>query len=196
VLTSFPLSATSEGRSKTVTTDPPGLIPHEEWRLVVRVKAAAVLRVAVILRHRDCVEWGLSEEEPAEAFETPVHFSPYECSTSSYVKAGLEPVHIIDDPGEPPFENGAKNLLPSAEFVKVGFYRDLSGIVHLQGELLVTGSSSAFTLPAGFRPQKSEIFNGVANEEHGGELRISPDGKVDAFAVFEPSLGSVMFRTD
>jgi hypothetical protein len=115
---------------------------------------------------------------------------------SSYVKAGLEPVHIIDASGEPPFENGAENLISGTEFVKVGFYKDLSGIVHLQGQLLVSGSKSAFTLPEGFRPQKSEIFDGVANEEHGGEIRIDPDGTVHVFDVFEPSLGSVMLRTD
>jgi hypothetical protein len=95
-----------------------------------------------------------------------------------------------------PFEHGAENLISGTEFVRVGFYKDLSGIVHLQGQLLVSGGSSAFTLPVGFRPQKSEIFDGMANEGEGGQLRIDPDGKVQVFEVFEPSLASVMFRTD
>jgi hypothetical protein len=115
---------------------------------------------------------------------------------SSYVKAGLEPVHVIGEPGEPPFENGAENLTGS-EFSKVGFYKDLSGIVHLRGYLYNPDDhKSAFTLPPGFRPQKFELFNGMMAPSEEGELRINSDGKVELINAFQATLGSVMFRTD
>ena len=114
---------------------------------------------------------------------------------SSYLKAGLEAVHVIGAPGEPPFLNGAENLNASPEVAKVGFYKDPYGIVHLQGQLLVKDSKPAFTLPPGFRPQAIQFFNGIAAEAN-GELRIEPDGDVQFFNAFQPTLGLVSFRTD
>jgi hypothetical protein len=115
---------------------------------------------------------------------------------SCYVKAGLEPVHVVGEPGEPLFENEASNQI-GPDFVKVGFYKDLSGIVHLQGYLhLSHEDTSAFTLPPGFRPRMSELFNGTTAPGEQGELRINSNGKVEPIHFFKATLGSVMFRTD
>ena len=70
----------------------------------------------------------------------------------------LEATHIVGNPGEPGFENGAHNI-PSSGLVPllpVGFYKDHEGIVHLQGVAEVgknpSGVATVFTLPPGFRP--------------------------------------------
>jgi hypothetical protein len=68
----------------------------------------------------------------------------------------LEAVHLVGNPGEPAFENGAHNFpaSPPFSFGSVGFYKDHEGIVHLQGiaETGTTSPSFVFTLPPGFRP--------------------------------------------
>jgi hypothetical protein len=57
---------------------------------------------------------------------------------SATVASSLTPheaVHIVGNPGEPAFENGAQNIPVSGEvpLIPVGFYKDHEGIVHLQG---------------------------------------------------------------
>jgi hypothetical protein len=118
-------------------------------------------------------------------------------AASSYVKAGLEPVHIVGQAGEPAFENTAKNS--DAIFEEVGFYRDLSGIVHLQGVLEYLDESKidqpAFTLPPEFSPKKAVLFNRSIDPAV-PEVLIEPNGNVVLHKTPEASLGSVMFRTD
>ena len=76
----------------------------------------------------------------------------------------MEATHIVGNPGEPAFENGAHNLGATGPFAlnPVGFYKDHEGIVHLQGiaETGSTAPSFVFTLPPGFRPAtgKTVIF--------------------------------------
>lgn len=73
-----------------------------------------------------------------------------------------EAVHLVGAPGEPPFEDGAKN--PSSSevpygFTPVGFYKDHDGIVHLQGVAQAgTELGLVFTLPPGFRPAANTII--------------------------------------
>jgi hypothetical protein len=96
----------------------------------------------------------------------------------------LEAVHIVGNPGEPSFENGAKNI-PTSGLVPlnpVGFYKDHDGIVHLQGVAEVGKSSSGvptvFTLPPGFRPAPGkagifEQFNEATAIIFGGNTNLS-----------------------
>jgi hypothetical protein len=77
----------------------------------------------------------------------------------------LEPVHVVGDPDEPPFLNGASNLTGKGfGFRPAGFYKDHDGIVHLQG-VLDTGEGGtfgeAFALPAGFRPEPGTLLYGI-----------------------------------
>jgi hypothetical protein len=77
----------------------------------------------------------------------------------------LEPVHVVGDPGQPPFLNGASNLTGKGfGFRPAGFYKDHDGIVHLQG-VLDTGEVSifgeVFALPAGFRPEPGTLLYGI-----------------------------------
>jgi hypothetical protein len=75
----------------------------------------------------------------------------------------LEAVHLVGNPGEPPFENGSSNLPGESgiSFNPVGFYKDHEGIVHLQGIAKVgtsTTLASIFTLPPGFRPGAGKLI--------------------------------------
>ena len=70
--------------------------------------------------------------------------------------APTEPVHYVGDPGEPGFEanwtaNGAKT---------VGFFKDTSGVVHLQGTVSASAAATAllFGLPPGYRPSADQSF--------------------------------------
>jgi hypothetical protein len=61
-----------------------------------------------------------------------------------------EPVRLIGAGGQPLFQNGATagggaNLAP-------GFWKDGSGVVHLQGAVTTPGAVTAFTLPESYRP--------------------------------------------
>jgi hypothetical protein len=72
--------------SKTVTTDPPGYVPHEEWRLTVQLTAESSFRVAHILTCEQRLSWGLSRKLPATRFTLEVHFFPHAWKTSDDVQ--------------------------------------------------------------------------------------------------------------
>ncbi len=70
-----------------------------------------------------------------------------------------EPIRLIGAPGQPGFENGAKNFGAEGpvSFPQAGFYKDAFGIVHLEG-LVKRGSSGViFTLPPGYRPPSGTL---------------------------------------
>jgi len=63
----------------------------------------------------------------------------------------------------PTLLNGWVNY--SATFNPAGYFRDKTGIVHLRGLVrsgTVTAGTAIFTLPAGYRPARLEIFSNVA----------------------------------
>ena len=69
------------------------------------------------------------------------------------------------------------------EFAPVRFYRDLSGIVHLEGVATITSYQSqlrAFILPAGYRPAATQLFGSHCWDLNDGEcvLKVEPDGEV------------------
>ena len=69
----------------------------------------------------------------------------------------MEAVHVIGAPGQPPFENGSKNLtVPNINLAPASFYKDHEGVVHLEGVVTAGKEGSApglmFVLPPGYRP--------------------------------------------
>lgn len=59
--------------------------------------------------------------------------------------------HIVDDPGEPPFENGWGNVGGSE--APVSFAKDCDGWIHIRGGFEGgVASTVVFTLPVGYRP--------------------------------------------
>jgi hypothetical protein len=122
--------------------------------------------------------------------------------------APMEATHIVGNPGEPQFENGAHNLGSTGPFSlnPVGFYKDHDGIVHLQG-IAETGSGGpafVFTLPPGFRPAagKGIIFETLKENAFfvfGGSTNIEGfdlSGKILGGSESPVVLDGVTFRAE
>ena len=77
--------------------------------------------------------------------------------------APMEATHLVGAAGEPAFQSGSANIPPGGEFsfAPAGFYKDHSGVVHVQGLVKVGSEGSLpgviFTLPAGFRPTAGTV---------------------------------------
>lgn len=85
-MTRVPVDLSSTWIPKTVTTDPPRLTPHDEWRLLVRVAVSIPVRVAVLMRLPTEVQWGLRPEAASELIEIPLDFFPHDWSTSDRIQ--------------------------------------------------------------------------------------------------------------
>jgi hypothetical protein len=69
----------------------------------------------------------------------------------------------VGSAGEPAFRNGWKNY--GGAWSRAGFWKDASGVVHLQGTL--TGKKAgkvAFQLPVGYRPAAERLHGGCCRE--------------------------------
>lgn len=71
--------------------------------------------------------------------------------------APMEATHLIGAAGQPGFENGSLNFgtVAGRAHQSAGFFKDLEGVVHLQGFVRVgsgSGITSIFSLPPGYRP--------------------------------------------
>jgi hypothetical protein len=69
-------------------------------------------------------------------------------------------------------------------YERVGYYKDLAGIVHLQGSAKKQGSSTGqivFVLPVGYRPAASQVFTVIAGAAPGtlGFVEIQANGNVE-----------------
>lgn len=62
-----------------------------------------------------------------------------------------EPFRLVGQADQPPFTNGWDNYGSGSEVA--AFYKDPLGVVHLRGAIAASSTNtSAFTLPAGYRP--------------------------------------------
>ena len=85
-MTREPVDISATWIPKTVTTDPPRLTPHEEWRLLIRVAASIPFRIAVVMRLPTEVQWGLRPEAASQLVEIPLDFFPHDWSISDRVQ--------------------------------------------------------------------------------------------------------------
>lgn len=93
------------------------------------------------------------------------------------IRVLLDPYfHEIGKSGEPGFLNSWVNFGGSA--ATAAYFRDALGFVHLRGTIKSgTINTNAFVLPAGYRPEVSEIF--AMNTNTGlGRLDVLTDGSV------------------
>jgi hypothetical protein len=89
----------AEWRPKTVTTDPPKLIPHTEWALAVLLEAAAPIRSVALTYLPSETLWGLQHDEASTRVELLLRFTPFAWSTSDTMHVGVgSPVAISDRP--------------------------------------------------------------------------------------------------
>jgi len=124
--------------------------------------------------------------------------------------AAPENWHEVGAPGQPPFQNGWKDVEPGLVTLgSVAFYKDQEGVVHLRGT--ATGGTTnkpIFQLPTGYRlaDAKAETFAvscvcGTATtgrlETLGSALALpSFEGSVIAVEATTASLGGVTFRAE
>lgn len=97
-----------------------------------------------------------------------------------------------------PVFQGAWVNYDTASFNAAGYYRGFFNRVYLRG-LVKLGAvpSTIFTLPAGYRPTKTEIVTVSSNDLY-GQVRIQPDGQVIVTVGSNAwvSLDNISFRVD
>lgn len=94
------------------------------------------------------------------------------------------------------YSNGWTAYLGGGSTSGVSYYKDTAGCVHIEGHMS-TGllSSTAFTLPAGYRPPKNRDF-AIATATGYGQLLVASDGsvRVQSGSNTWASLAGVSFR--
>jgi hypothetical protein len=120
-----------------------------------------------------------------------------------------EPWHDVGAPGEPTFLNKWANEPALPAEPSVAFYKDLDGIVHLQGYAVKGEGERFFELPAGFRPPNGKLLLFLVSclgpgdcEDGSGTLTISGSGLGKPGAVNSPInakslyLNGITFRAE
>ena len=90
------------------------------------------------------------------------------------------PSHLKqEDKLAPELLNGWANYNPDT-YQQANYYKDSCGVVHLAGMVsggTVTAGTGLFTLPEGYRPEKTEIFINITAGGL-GSVRVDPNGNV------------------
>lgn len=114
--------------------------------------------------------------------------------------AAPEAFREVGTAGKPPFENGWTNFGPGL-YDTAAFYKDPLGVVHLKGTVKDGSIATIFTLPAGYRPAKSQFFAISAGNAFGvvlvrGLTEGGQAGRVhfNAGATSFASLDGITFR--
>lgn len=84
--------------------------------------------------------------------------------------------HSVGAAGEPAFQNSWANY-DTANFNAAGYYKDPLGRVWLRGLVKDGTGPVIFTLPAGYRPYRTEIHVCSSNSAY-GEARVNVAGEV------------------
>jgi hypothetical protein len=153
------------------------------------------------LTGRDLRESSLARVPAANAANTATS-----AGTATNVAAS-EAFREVGTAGQPPFENGCGNQssgVPAQEYERVGFYKDKLGVVHLKGVLqcpAMAVGSSAFRLPAGYRPANNRvvaqiIFCGGCGASNSAALNIlgagtNPGGVTDGGVLAAGTLNAL-----
>jgi hypothetical protein len=93
----------------------------------------------------------------------------------------VEAWHLIGGSGEPAFGASWSSYSVPA-FMAAGFFKDLSGIVHLKGlvkkAVAIVTPDTIFTLPAGYRPLASALLFPTISNSALGRIDIQTTGAV------------------
>ena len=89
-LTAVPVDASARWVAKTVTTDPPKYLPHEEWTLEWTICAGVPVLVIPCLDDGDCRHWARGSRSTAKASVTlSLKFMPHDWRNSNAVRVVL-----------------------------------------------------------------------------------------------------------
>ncbi len=97
-----------------------------------------------------------------------------------------------------PFLNGWTNYFKSMGYARVRYYKDVVGVVHLEGVMFGGGGNNyAFKLPKGFRPQLNHAFIVAAGTGNlSDDVDVYANGYVFINGPNDPcSLDGISFRT-
>jgi hypothetical protein len=110
--------------------------------------------------------------------------------------APSEPSHLVGQPGQPAFEGGWANF--GGAYAKAALHKDRLGVVHLEGLIAGPGKTTAYTLPAGYRPALNELFAAWSTEATpaASAVLVTTDGEVfpECTKTCNISLATVSFR--
>jgi hypothetical protein len=104
---------------------------------------------------------------------------------ATFAPAKPEAVRVVGAPGQPGFASGWAFADITDGDEEPGFFKDLSGIVHLRGATARfdgTGTT-VFTLPPGYRPKREQYFVTYGGPSTVRHLGVERDGDVIAFNV-------------
>jgi hypothetical protein len=106
-----------------------------------------------------------------------------------------EALHLVGEPGEPPFAPTWENLPEGA--VAAAFYKDREGVVHLQGIVGGDGTQEVvFTLPPAYRPAHTQAFPALGNGGVLALINVGSSGEVFSSDKDLVNLNGITFRTE
>lgn len=115
---------------------------------------------------------------------------------SSVAAQPIDAWHLVGGTGEPAFQNSWTNFGGTEEVA--GFRKDPFGRVHLKGLITGPAFNTAFTLPAGYRPVRTQRFSTAASGNAAASIVIGTDGAVQmgAGSLTWMSLADIEFDTE
>jgi hypothetical protein len=106
-----------------------------------------------------------------------------------------EAMHLVGEPGEPPFAPTWENLPEGA--VAAAFYKDREGVVHLQGIVGGDGTQEVvFTLPPAYRPAHTQAFPALGNGGVLALINVGSSGEVISSDEDLVNLNGITFRAE
>ena len=106
-----------------------------------------------------------------------------------------EALHLVGEPGEPPFAPTWENLPEGA--VAAAFYKDREGVVHLQGIVGGDGTQDlVFTLPPAYRPAHTQAFPALGNGGVLALINVGSSGEVFSSDKDLVNLNGITFRAE
>jgi hypothetical protein len=101
----MPIRATCEWQTKVVTTDPPKLIPHDEFSLNVELRADEPFRVVSLSSRGNWLGWNMGRTQPSTVINHRINFMPYSWKTNDavtvshgFLRAGVNDAELKRDP--------------------------------------------------------------------------------------------------
>lgn len=138
--------------------------------------------------HANIIAGSVSSTDLADGVVTAAKLAPSE----AYRRVGGN--------GQPDFQNGWSDFPAGLALEDAAFYKDPFGIVHLKGAIMGgANGTTAFTLPAGYKPASTQLLPGANGGTTASFVRILSTGEVQPTCAggdcgFSVNLDGLTFR--